>query len=309
MRWKKYLPLIGITLFIYILAKLDISKIFEEIKNSNLLYLGLSLIFVGFLLFTQTLKWFVIARHQKIKIGFFESFKINIISNFYGFITPSKIGTLIRAKYLRKYTDNVGKGISNYTLDKILDTISVFFIAIVFSIIFKEKFSELPIILFVIILMSLILAMFIFLKKERSRSILRIFYHKLIPKKMKKKAKLTFNSFYENIPKKRYFILFFLINLLSWINIYLVSFFIGKALGINLAFVYFLTILPIGTLVSLIPITINGLGTREATLIGLFALFGVSAEKVFSMSILTIGLAGILPAILAIFFIFREKVD
>ena len=309
MKLKKFLPLIGIALFIYILIRLDISKIFEEIKNTNLSYLGLAILFVGFLLITQTFKWFIIARKQKINIPFLESFKINIISNFYGFITPAKIGGLIRAKYLRKYTNNLGKGISNFTLDKILDTISVFFIAIVFSFIFKEKFPGLPIGFFMIILISLILITFIFLKKERSKSILRIFYSKVIPKKMKKKAKITFNSFYEDIPKKRYFLLFFIINLLNWINVYAISFFIGKALGINLDFVYFLTILPIGTLVSLIPITINGLGTREATLIGLFALFGISAEKVFSMSMLNIGISSILPGILAIFFIFRKKVD
>ena len=309
MKWKKVLPFIGVALFIYILIKLDISKIFEEIKNVNLSYLGLSLIFVGFLLVTQTLKWFVIARNQKINIPFLESFKINIISNFYGFITPAKIGSLIRAKYLRKYTDNIWKGISNFTLDKVLDIISVLFIAIIFLFIFKEKFPGLPIGFFGIIFILLILAMFIFLKKERSKFILRFFYNKIVPKKMKKKAKLTFNSFYEDLPKKRYFILFFIINLLSWINVYVVSFFIGKALGINLSFVYFLTILPKGTLVSLIPITINGLGTREATLIGLFALFGISAEKVFSLSMLSIVLSSIFPAIIAIFLIFKKKIN
>lgn len=307
MKWKKYLPLIGIVLFVYILIKLDISKIIKEITNVNLFYLLISLIFVGLLFFTQTLKWFVIARKQKINIPFLEAFKINLISDFYGFITPSKIGCLIRAEYLRGYTKNIGKGISNFTLDKLLDIISVFFIAFIFLFIFKEKFPGLPIRFFAIVLISLILAMFIFLKKERGKFMLRFFYNKIVPKKMKEKAKLTFNSFYEDIPKKRYFILFFIINFLSWINVYLIAFFVGKALGINLPFVYFLTILPIGTLVSIIPITINGLGTREAALISLFALFGVSAEKVFSMSILNIVISGIFPAIIAIFLILREK--
>lgn len=307
MMWKKSLPLIGIALFVYILIKLDISKIIKEITNVNLFYLLISLIFVGLFLFTQTLKWFVIARKQKINVPFLEAFKINLISDFYGFITPSKIGGLIRAKYLKKYTENIGKGISNFTLDKLLDIISVFFIAIIFLFIFKKKFPGLPVEFFAIVLISLILIMFIFLKKERSKSILMFFYNKMVPKKMKEKAKLTFNSFYEDLPKKRHFILFFIINLLSWINVYIIAFFVGKALGINLPFVYFLTILPIGTLVSLIPITINGLGTREATLISLFALFGVSAEKVFSMSILNIVISGIVPAIIAIFLIFKKE--
>jgi len=145
------------------------------------------------------------------------------------------------------------------------------------------------------------------LDKKRSKFLLRIFYKKLIPKKIKERIKKGFHSFYEDMPKKRYFILFFLLNLINWIISYTVVFFIGLSLGIDISFFYFLAILPIGTFVSLIPITINGLGTREAMLITLFSLFNINATKVFSMSILSLFFAGVIPAIIAIFLIFKEK--
>ena len=80
---------------------------------------------------------------------------------------------------------------------------------------------------------------------------------------------------------------------------YAVSYFVGLSLGINLPFYFYLAILPLGTLVTLIPISINGLGTREATLITLFGIFGVESAKVFSMSVISLLFAGILPAIVA----------
>jgi len=306
MNWKKYLPIIGISLFIYILIKLDMSNLLSEIRQADPFFLIISIFFVPLALTTQTLKWLVIARKQKIKIPFIEAFKINLISNFYGFITPSKLGTAIRAEYLKKYTKNIGKGVSNFTLDKVLDLISIFFIAILFSMIFKDKFPFLPLNFFVIIFLIIILLTLIFIKKERSKAILKIFYNLLVPNRMKEKIKITFHSFYEDMPKKRYFILFFIINVTNWVILYLVTFLIGKSLGIDLPFVYFLAILPIGTAISLIPITINGLGTREAILITLFGMFGINAEKVFSMSILSVLVTGIIPAIIASFFILKK---
>jgi len=59
--------------------------------------------------------------------------------------------------------------------------------------------------------------------------------------------------------------------------------------------------------VAMIPISISGLGTREAALITLFGLFGVSAAKVFSLSIITLIIVGIIPSIIGIFLIFDKK--
>ncbi len=307
MNWKKIFPIIGIILFIYILIKLDISEIINEIKNADLFFLIVAFIFVAMSLLIQTLKWFVIAQKQKIKIPFFESFKVNLITNFYSLVTPSKIGSLVRINYLKKYSKNVGKPISNFVLDKIMDLSSIFFMAIIFSIIFRNRLNFIPIEIFIIVFLLMVLFTFIFVNKKRSAFMLRFFYKKTIPKKLQEKTKLTFNSFYENMPKKRDFVLFFILNIWTWINIYAITFFVGKSLGIELSFLYFLAILPIGTLVAMIPISIGGLGTREAVLIKLFGLFGISATKVFSMSIISLVIVSFIPSIIASFLIIKNK--
>jgi len=303
--WKKYLPIIGILLFIYILIKVDLLKVVDEVSKANLYFLLMALVLIIILFFSETFKWYTIAFIQGINIPFFEAFKINLICNFYGFVTPSKLGTVIRAEYLKRYTENIGKGLCNFTLDKILDLSSIIFITILFSFVFKDKL-DLPIGVFVAMFLGFVLLTLFFINKNRSKFILKLFFNKLVPDNLRDKAKLTFNSFYDNIPKKRYFILFFFFNSLNWIIIYSVTYFIGLSLGINLPYIYYLAILPIGTLVTMIPISINGLGTREAALISLFALFGIEAAKVFSMSILSLGF-GIIPAIIGSFLIFKER--
>lgn len=306
--WKKYLSIIGIALFIYIIVKLDFFIILNEIQNANPFYLLLAALTLISMLIIQTFKWYFIARIQGIKVPFKDAFEMNIISNFYGFVTPSKAGGIIRAEYLREYTfdKNIGQGLFNFTIDKILDFIVIIFMTIVFSFVFKDTL-DLPIMFFSVLFIGFIGITLFFMSKQRSKFVLRFFYRKLIPTKFRDTAKVTFESFYENVPKKRYLLLFFFLTFCSWISIYAIIYFIGLSLGISLSLYYYLAILPIGTIVGMLPISIAGLGTREATLISLFALFDVPAAKVFSMSLINILLVGIIPAIAGIYLILKRK--
>ncbi|MCK4647420.1 flippase-like domain-containing protein [Candidatus Pacearchaeota archaeon] len=313
MLWKKikrYFPFIGIILFIYLLIRLKIGEIFKQVLEANKLYLLIALVLVLFYLFFQTLKWHVLARKQKIPIPFQKSFKINLISNFYGLVTPGKLGTIIRAEYLKKYS-NSGKGLSNFVIDKVLSLISLFFMVLLLGfIVLREKldwFNGLTLI-YGISIFFLLIAMFLFFyNKERSKSLLKVVYRKLIPQKMKEKARGTFNSFYEDLPKKRLLLEVFILNLISWLVCYIVVYFVALSLSIEIKFIYFIAIYPIATLVAQIPITISGLGTREVTLIGLFGLFGVEAVKVFSMSLIGLFIMAVFPSLIAIFFILKER--
>lgn len=309
-RAKKWLPIIGIAIFVYILLKLDIREIGREIAGAKLIFLilALGLVLISFVF--QTIKWYVLARKQKINVPFGKAFKINLVAHFYGFITPSKLGTILRAEYLKKYTDNIGKGVSNFVLDKMLDISSLFFLAIVFSFLFREKFSGLVsnyLLIIIALFLGFVFFCLIFMKKERTKYLLGFVYRKFVPERMKEKVRLAFDSFYEDFPKKRFLIYVFGINLINWVIIYLTTYAVGLSLGIDINFIYFLAILPISTLIAQLPITVNGLGTREAVMISLFGLFGVAGVKVFSMSLIGLILGGVFPALIGFFFIFKEN--
>lgn len=313
MNWKKikrFLPIIGIGIFVYLIIKLNIVKVLKQISSINFFYIALAISITFVFFISQTLKWFIVARKQKIKIPFWDAFKINIITNFYGFITPAKVGTIIRADYLKKYDGGPGRGVSNFFIDKVLDLSSLFFLTIIFGFIFysRNKLVSLNLLYFLIgIFLMIMLFSFLFYKKDASKFLLRIVYKRFIPNKAKEKARIAFDSFYENMPSLRFLFFVFIINLISWVINYIVFYFVGLSVGINAGLVIFLSILPISTLVAQIPITINGLGTRELTMISLFGASGVEAIKVFTTSILTIIIMSIIPSIIAIFFTLGKK--
>ena len=221
--WKKILPIIGIILFIYIIVKIDIRNIIKEIAIANIFFIFLAFIFLFIMMAVQTYKWYFIARIQKINIPFRKAFEINIIGNFYSFVTPSKAGGIIRAEYLREHTEskNIGKGLFNFTIDKIFDLLSVIFLVILFSFVFKDTL-DLPVVFFISIFLLSVLATLIFLKKERTKFLLGFVYRKLVSNKYRDQAKMTFDNFYENVPRKRYLAFLFVLSVISWTLIYII---------------------------------------------------------------------------------------
>jgi uncharacterized membrane protein YbhN (UPF0104 family) len=73
---------------------------------------------------------------------------------------------------------------------------------------------------------------------------------------------------------------------------------VAMALGLNISPLALTWILALGTIVGMFPISLAGLGVREATYVGLLALFGVSAGSALALSLtmfmilLALGLTG-----------------
>ena len=59
------------------------------------------------------------------------------------------------------------------------------------------------------------------------------------------------------------------------------------ALGIKLNYIYYVFLYALSTLITLLPISVAGIGTREASLIVLFGFYGVTATDVFIISFLS----------------------
>jgi len=65
--------------------------------------------------------------------------------------------------------------------------------------------------------------------------------------------------------------------------------------------------MPLGTVAGLIPISISGLGTREAVLVSVFVLYGIAPEKVMSMSLVGLILCAYIPAFAGWVFSFQKS--
>jgi glycosyltransferase 2 family protein len=75
------------------------------------------------------------------------------------------------------------------------------------------------------------------------------------------------------------------------------DYYVALALGIDIPLLYFFIFIPVITLIAAIPLTFAGLGVREGSFMGFFALAGVPADEALAISLLSFTLVILTAAI------------
>ena len=284
---KRLLPLIGILILILTIYNLDIAEIKNAFFSIKAIFIVISLSLTIPRLIIRNYAWIIIQREQKINLGFWESFKILLIGYFYGTISPGYIGRLVRIMYIKERTnDAYGKLFINTVIEAICHTLSLYIMIIFGAILVLEKF---PILLTFTVgwIIVLFLIMLFFVKKERGERLFYLLIRVFIPKKIKTKFNAFVDTFYNDFPKVNSLFLPIFLGIFTWVLIFSQYYVFIIALGINVSFLYFLLIFPVANVISYIPISFAGLGTRELSAVFLFStLFGVVKEEILVVSLM-----------------------
>ena len=300
MRLSRIFPIIGIMMFLFILLNIGIDKIVTELYAVKPLYIGIAIVLLIPRIIIYNIKWDFILKIQGIRLPFSYVLKIYFIGFFYGAITPSWIGTYIRVPYImNKAHTTLGKSVSNIVIDGIVDILSVLLLIVLGTTLI---YSYIPILLpFVVTLcVFLILACVYFMQQQRSEKIFLSLITYLIPEKYRDKIRKHFDAFYSDIPKGKKLLIPIAIGVMSWIVLHTQIYFIAQGLSLNIPYLYFILVYPIVFLIELMPISISGLGTREAALIVLFSfvIFDISKENILILSLIGYFVTIIGPAFL-----------
>ncbi len=288
MKWTRILPIIGIALFVYLIYTTGISNLLDALKHINVLLFLSSLLIIPVIIILQTYKWRILLKQQGIAIPFGHLILMQLKSSFYGTVTPGKIGSFIKIHYVKQESGkDIGQSAQSVILDRFLDTITIFLMAFLGAVFIIHVTRETTFI-FIAAIILIAIAFYILLNKRFMKFFLRIFFKVLISKKIKQMVENSFETFYHNMPHKRNLIIPFLVNVLTWTIIYTAPYLIARSLGITqIPFLAFISMYAISTIISIIPITVSGIGTREASLVGLFSLYSIPAELTITMSLLS----------------------
>lgn len=287
--FKKYLFLLGIILFIFILFKSNPEEILKNIKNVNFFYLVLAALLAFPILFTKSLCWNYIKRKQGIKYSPKNSFLMYCSGTYLGTLTPGKMGELAKIFYLKKDGYSIGRSLVSVILDRISDLAFLLILGFLFLITFQGRSWVL-----VLGIISVVFLFIIFLKIGLIKWVINKIFHILIPKKYQNSWKINFQDFINDLKvyKLKHYLIISLITVFSWCFYYLQMYILAKSTNLNIPFFYLAISITAAGLITLIPASISGIGTRDATLILLFAPFSILKEQaiVFSSLILLMSL-------------------
>ena len=284
---KKFLPIIGVTIFFYVLLSLDFKKIIDSFLSVQYYFIVLSSVLTIPRVLIRNYVWMLIQKEQKIKLSFLESLEIFLIGYFYGSITPGFIGKFLRIPYLKEKTDEpYGKLFVNTMIESVVHTFSLYGMIIIGAFVVMKKFPELLYVstgwfLFLVIILSY------FISRYRGEKFFNFCVKYFIPKRISSQSHQFVSHLYLDFPRLRKLIIPFLLGIPTWFIIFSQYYIFAVALNVEIPYLYFLVLFPVANAAAFIPVSFAGLGTRELTAMVIFStIFHVCKEKIFVLSLL-----------------------
>jgi len=277
-------------LFFYLFkTKVPLHEVLQNIKNINLFYFVIAIfsIFLYYLIFS--LRWRSLLKAQNIEISKGRSYSYIIISFFFNNFLPSGLGMdLVRSAYAGG-KENFEKALGASIMERVLGIIGMmligFFSSISFFVLFSGKAESAKLtILYAVLILLIVTIYFFFISlknawlKEKLLSI-KIF-------KLGESLRKFYRAFkiYKN--KRKIVIVGIGYSILLQLVVILINYFIAKGLSLPIPSFAFFAYIPLITVISLIPITINGLGLRETCYVIFFSSFNIAKSEAFSLSLL-----------------------
>jgi len=269
------------------LIKIDFKQLLDTILHINFYYLILAIILNIPHVFFKSLRWNLLLKQQSINYSQVESFLIYFSSLYIGFITPGRFGEIIKTFYLKSDKRiSISKGFSSVLVDRLFDLYLLIILGFVgiwnFNII--GKLSE----VFMILTIIVVFLPLISLNKQFMGKPLKLLYNLIIIKKVKGKIEESFEEFYFGLNQliSPRLLVSGLLTCQGYFIFFIQCYLILMAMSISINFITITIFMAISNLISFIPISISGLGTRDAVLIFLFSTINLSPELAVSFAFL-----------------------
>lgn len=292
---KWFFPLVFSIMSLYFLiSKFDSHKIFNLLMKIDLRYFSLALLVTLTFPFLGALRWRTVVKAMGGNIKILPCIRVTFASFSLNVFLPSKAGDLVKAAFLREHGGFVALA-GTVLLERLIDVCILAILSIFGSIYLKQK-----VILFcaVCILFIVIIGLFTLTRSHRFP----------IPQKVRVKVDDIALST-KMLAKKPVELTWVIIwSVLNWLGTMVETYLIFFALGYRVPFITILSILPIAIFVGLLPITISGIGTRDAALISL--LVGIVPKPVsLSAGILYTVVSYWFLGIIGLFFLTKSLID
>lgn len=279
--WVKTLfRVTGSALIIWLL----VSRIDWNLTEFRRVFSGLDLIWFLFSLFgvvivlgIKSLRWNLLLKQENCNYSAWNSFVAYMSSFTIGLVTPGRVGEIARLYYVREDTGiTFYRSFKTLVADRIFDFALLIWFGASGMLYFYKILGDLPGIIYLTVIAFVMLVLWgsgyftlkIFVNPDTSPAGLRF-------------IRETWNGMF-----KSSMIIPWIMTLIAYFIFYLANQMIFKSIEINLTIMDISFILSLMSLVTILPISLAGFGTREASLVYLLSFYAINPETAIVFSIL-----------------------
>lgn len=302
--------LISVSLLYWLISRADLPTIWQTIKSANwsLLMLAFASFYVGYLCTAR--RWQIIMGVIKVPAKFWDLFLTFSVATFFNNFLPSTVGG-DAYRMIESYRMGARKGqaVAVIFIDRILGLSALLIIAFLASLVVPKVATQIPFLWLFMIAAFAGLAMLAWFVFGHGRHTLIGWFSGQNPvsraiHKILNKLDAGIGLFRGRHDVLRQAIFLSLILQVVVVIHYLL---IARALHIDISLAALFIITPLANLLMVAPISINGIGLREAIFVFLMGIYGVSEEHALAFSICAFVMILGQGVIGGLVFMFRKK--
>ncbi|MCF8052201.1 MAG: flippase-like domain-containing protein [Desulfobacterales bacterium] len=284
---RRLFKLLGPALFIVILfTVVDLSRLAEIGKSLRLQMVVLAVLLFFPLMLTQTLRWWLVCRQLRIFVTFSALFEIYYISWFLGSLPLSGASAASKALYLKSEGIALDRSAASVVIDKVLDLFGIMGFALFGLMFLPHRYLEnllsgwLYIAVGTIFFLAALKTPLV--KKAWDRA-LRFFVRRF--GQIAPNLASVVSDFRQDTGTGTiiaHLLLILGIGLLRGMILYVLA----LSLGLNVSFLLMVACRSLVGIVNIVPVSISGLGTRDAVLLLILPLWGITSEAAVALGFL-----------------------
>lgn len=262
--------LVSATLLYIFLSRVDINAVTKTLKQTEIpLFIAGFFIYIS-TIFISTKRWSLFLPQG---LKYLKLVSLYFVGSFFNTFLPGLVGgDAVKAFYLYRHIGKGGLSLASVFMDRYMGLSAMGGIALIAFIGGYSYIRQTDIVWFItIFLCAFLVASFILWKVNWGKiKFLSSFYAPLMDYKTKKE--IIFKGL----------LLGFVVQCIAIITVYVLS----LSIGLKVPIIYFFMFLPVISVASAIPISVAGLGIREAGFVLLFSKVGLTSAEALSLSLL-----------------------
>lgn len=283
--------LVSVGLLFYLLRNIDLGSIWQSLSSVRLSWLALafSLHIVGY--FISALRWQFLLTAQKVKIPLRALLSSYLIGTFFNNLLPTTIGgDAFRALDTTRYSKNAVVSVTTILVERatgIFALVAIAALALLFELKLIGNFPLIWILVGVLFITGIVV---LFMLQPRIAGLVGRLFSLPGLSKLKDKAHQVYKALLIFKKEKQIFWKNMALAFLLQINVIIHYYLISLSLDLGVKPIHFFLLIPLITVILMVPVSINGIGIRENAFVVFLSKLGVAASSSISLSWVAYGM-------------------
>ena len=296
----------------YLIYQAEPYKILEVLGKiwfeGGIIYLSIATCLFILSLFILSKRWQVLVSGYGFQIPTRSLFKYYLIGLFFNNFLPTAIGgDVLRIYNLIQETGNRTISFASVLTERILGIISTLILTITSIIILRDNLENDLLLYIAIAMLAFVISLFYIAFSKKLLGPIQSLCDHLFVFRLGERIQKFLNAIRFYADSKLIFFKILLLSLISQGLIITKTYFLARAVQIEVDLIYMFLVVPISFLITMLP-SINGIGFRDGAYVVLLAKIGVSKAAALSLSFLTLLIPMLISISGGILFMLQKKV-